>query len=132
MSNVRLGILGYGNLGKGVELAARQSADIDLVAVYSRRNPESVQVATEGLAVKPAEALEGGDEPIDVLVLCGGSATDLPEQTPHYAALYNVVDSFDTHANIPRHFDAVDTAARAAGKRRAYSMGGLDAFGHIN
>ena len=123
MGNVRLGILGYGNLGKGVELAVRQNDDIDLVAVYSRRDPASVQVATEGLEVKPAEALESGEEPIDVLILCGGSATDLPKQTPHYASLYNVVDSFDTHANIPAHFDAVDEAAKAGGTCALISCG---------
>ena len=123
MGNVRLGILGYGNLGKGVELAVRQNDDIDLVAVYSRRDPASVQVATEGLEVKPASALESGEEPIDVLILCGGSATDLPKQTPHYAGLYNVVDSFDTHANSPAHFDAVDAAAVEGSKCALISCG---------
>ena len=123
MGKVRVGILGYGNLGKGVELAVRQNDDIELAAVYSRREPSSVKVATEGVAVKPAEALEGGEEPLDVLVLCGGSATDLPEQTPHYAQWYNVVDSFDTHANIPAHFDAVDAAAKAAGRVALISCG---------
>ena len=123
MGNVRLGILGYGNLGKGVELAVRQNDDIDLVAVYSRRDPATVSVATEGLFVKPAEALESGEEPIDVLILCGGSATDLPKQTPHYARFYNVVDSFDTHANIPAHFDAVDAAAKEGGKCALISCG---------
>ena len=123
MSKIRLGILGYGNLGKGVELAVRQNEDVELVAVYSRRDPSTVKVATDGLAVKPAEALESGEEPIDVLVLCGGSATDLPEQTPHYAALYNVVDSFDTHAKIPEHFDAVDAASREAGNTALISCG---------
>ena len=123
MGNVRLGILGYGNLGKGVELAVRQNDDIELTAVYTRRDPHEVQVATEGLAVKPAGALEGGQEPIDVLVLCGGSATDLPLQTPHYARLYNVVDSFDTHAKIPEHFGAVDEAARAGGNSAMISCG---------
>ena len=120
---VRLGILGYGNLGKGVELAVRQSDDVELVAVYSRRDPESVKVATEGLRVLPASALETGEEPIDVLILCGGSATDLPKQTPRFAERYNVVDSFDTHANIPAHFDAVDTAARAGGNVALISCG---------
>ena len=120
---VRLGILGYGNLGKGVELAVRQNPDMDLVAVYSRRDPATVQVATEGLAVLPASALESGEEPIDVLIICGGSATDLPKQTPHYAALYNVVDSFDTHARIPEHFAAVDEAARNAGNAALISCG---------
>ena len=123
MSKVRLGILGYGNLGKGVEQAVKQNDDMELVAVYSRRDPATVSVATEGLAVKPAEALESGEEPLDVLVLCGGSATDLPEQTPHYAGLYNVVDSFDTHANIPTHFAAVDAAAAGAGKTALISCG---------
>ena len=123
MSNVRLGILGYGNLGKGVELAVTQNDDIDLVAVYTRRDPSSVSIATEGIAVKPAEALESGEEPIDVLILCGGSATDLPEQTPHYAKLYNVVDSFDTHAKIPQHFAAVDSAASEGGNVALISCG---------
>ena len=123
MSKVRLGILGYGNLGKGVEQAVKQNDDMELVAVYSRRDPATVSVATEGLAVKPAEALESGEEPLDVLVLCGGSATDLPEQTPHYAGLYNVVDSFDTHAKIPEHFGAVDAAAAGAGKTALISCG---------
>ena len=123
MSKVRLGILGYGNLGKGVEQAVKQNDDMELVTVYSRRDPATVSVATEGLAVKPAEALESGEEPLDVLVLCGGSATDLPEQTPHYAGLYNVVDSFDTHAKIPEHFGAVDAAAAGAGKTALISCG---------
>ena len=123
MSKVRLGILGYGNLGKGVEQAVKQNDDMELVAVYSRRDPVTVSVATEGLAVKPAEALESGEEPLDVLVLCGGSATDLPEQTPHYAGLYNVVDSFDTHAKIPEHFGTVDAAAAGAGKTALISCG---------
>jgi diaminopimelate dehydrogenase len=123
MGKTRLGILGYGNLGRGVELAVRQNDDIELVAVYTRRDPSSVSIATEGVEVKPAEALEGGAEPIDVLVLCGGSATDLPKQTPYYAQWYNVVDSFDTHAKIPEHFAAVDTAAQASGKTALISCG---------
>nr|AHF25164.1 diaminopimelate dehydrogenase [uncultured bacterium Contig1772] len=123
MSKVRLGILGYGNLGKGVELAVQLNDDVELAAIYSRRDPESVQIATQGVPVKPAEALESGDEPIDVLVLCGGSATDLPEQTPHYAKLYNVVDSFDTHARIPEHFAAVDAAAKEGGNTALISCG---------
>ena len=123
MGKVHLGILGYGNLGRGVELAVRQNDDVELVAVYSRRDPATVKAATEGLEVRPASALESGEEPIDVLVLCGGSATDLPEQTPRYARLYNVVDSFDTHANIPAHFDAVDAAAREGGNVGLISCG---------
>ena len=123
MSTVRLGILGYGNLGKGVELAVRQNDDIELVAVYSRRDPSSVQVATEGLQVKSVDALASGQEPIDVLILCGGSATDLPVQTPRFAELYNVVDSFDTHAKIPQHFPAVDEAAKKGGNAALISCG---------
>ena len=123
MGKVRLGILGYGNLGRGVELAVRQNGDIELVAVYTRRDPENLCVATENVAVKPASALDDGTEPIDVLVLCGGSATDLPGQTPRYASLYNVVDSFDTHAKIPDHFSAVDAAATESGKVALISCG---------
>lgn len=120
---IRIGILGYGNLGKGVELAVRQNDDMELAAVYTRRNPENVTIATPGVPVRSVAELETGEEDIDVLVLCGGSATDLPEQTPKYAALYNVVDSFDTHAKIPEHFAAVDAAAKAAGKTALISCG---------
>lgn len=119
----RIGILGYGNLGKGVELAIRQSDDMELAAVYTRRNPEDVKIATEGVAVRSVADLETGNEDIDVLILCGGSATDLPEQTPKFAALYNVIDSFDTHAKIPVHFANVDAAAKAAGKSALISCG---------
>ena len=120
---VKIGILGYGNLGKGVEFAIQQNDDLELVAVYTRRDPASVKIATEGVEVRPAANLETGDEPIDVLIICGGSATDLPEQTPKYAALYNVVDSFDTHARIPEHFANVDAAAKQAGKTALISCG---------
>ena len=120
---VKIGILGYGNLGRGVEFAIQQNDDLELVAVYTRRDPASVKIATEGVEVRPAANLETGDEPIDVLIICGGSATDLPEQTPKYAALYNVVDSFDTHARIPEHFANVDAAAKQAGKTALISCG---------
>ena len=120
---LRIGILGYGNLGKGIELAVRQNDDIELAAIYTRRDPKSLSIATDGVAVKPASELEAGNEPIDVLVLCGGSATDLPEQTPRYAKLYNVIDSFDTHAKIPEHFSAVDAAAKDAGNVALISCG---------
>lgn len=119
----RIGILGYGNLGKGVELAVRQNDDMELAAVYTRRDPATVKIATEGVPVRSVAQLETGEEDIDVLILCGGSATDLPEQTPKYAALYNVVDSFDTHANIPAHFAAVDAAAAAGGNTALISCG---------
>lgn len=120
---VRIGILGYGNLGKGVELAIRQNDDLELEAVYTRRDPASVKIATEGVAVRSVADLDTGNEPIDVLIICGGSATDLPEQTPKYAALYNVVDSFDTHARIPEHFANVNAAATEAGKVALISCG---------
>ena len=120
---VKIGILVYGNLGRGVEFAIQQNDDLELVAVYTRRDPASVKIATEGVEVRPAANLETGDEPIDVLIICGGSATDLPEQTPKYAALYNVVDSFDTHARIPEHFANVDAAAKQAGKTALISCG---------
>ena len=119
----RIGIMGYGNLGRGVEAAIRQADDMELAAVFTRRYPASVPVQTPGVPVLPAvRALEWTDR-IDVLLLCGGSATDLPEQTPFYAALYNVVDSFDTHAKIPAHFDRCDAASRRAGKVSLISCG---------
>ena len=120
----RIGILGYGNLGRGVELAIRQNDDMELAAVFTRRDPASVKIATEGVAVRPVADLdEAAVADIDVLVICGGSATDLPEQTPRYAALYNVIDSFDTHANIPTHFAAVDAAATEGGNVALISCG---------
>ncbi len=120
---VRIGILGYGNLGKGVECSIRQNPDLELTAVFTRRSPESVTLGTPGVPVYGVEALNHMEEQIDVLVLCGGSATDLPTQTPAFAAKYNVVDSFDTHAKIPEHFAAVDEAAKAAGKVAVISCG---------
>lgn len=120
---VKIGILGYGNLGRGVEAAIKMNADLELKAVYTRRSPESLKINTAGVPVKPADALDSGKEDIDVLVICGGSATDLPEMTPKYAALYNVIDSFDTHANIPVHFENVDKAAKSAGKIGIISCG---------
>jgi len=120
---VRIGILGYGNLGKGVELAIRQNDDMELAAVYTRRDPANVKIATEGVAVRTVADLDTGNEPIDVLIICGGSATDLPEQTPKYAALYNVVDSFDTHARIPEHFANVNAAATGANNVALISCG---------
>lgn len=121
--SIRIGILGYGNLGKGVESAIGQNPDLELTAVFTRRNPENVKVRTAGVKVLAAEELEHMQDQIDVLVLCGGSATDLPVQTPKYAKLYNVVDSFDTHARIPEHFAAVDAAAKKAGKVGIISCG---------
>ncbi|MBQ4373561.1 MAG: diaminopimelate dehydrogenase, partial [Lachnospiraceae bacterium] len=107
---MKVGILGYGNLGRGVEAAIKKSEDMELVAVYTRRDPSTLTIATPSAAVKSTADLDTGKEDIDVLIICGGSATDLPEMTPKYAAMYNVIDSFDTHANIPTHFANVDKA----------------------
>ena len=121
--SIRVGILGYGNLGKGVESAIAQNDDMELKAVFTRRNPESVNVRTAGVKVLQADELSHMQDELDVLILCGGSATDLPVQTPQYASMYNVVDSFDTHARIPEHFAAVDAAAKKAGKVSLISCG---------
>ncbi|MBQ3105556.1 MAG: diaminopimelate dehydrogenase [Lachnospiraceae bacterium] len=122
---IRIGILGYGNLGKGVESAIRQNPDMELKAVFTRRDPASVTLATEGIPELPVAQLTERKEEIDVLILCGGSATDLPLQTPAYAADFNVVDSFDTHATIPEHFDNVNRSA-ASGKKTAVISAGWD------
>ena len=120
---IRIGIFGYGNLGRGVECAVKKNKDMELVAVFTRRDPATVSVKTEGVKVYKEEELQNMKDDIDVLILCGGSATDLPEQTPKYASLYNVVDSFDTHARIPEHFANVDKNAKAAGKTCVISCG---------
>ena len=120
---IRIGILGYGNLGRGVEAAVHQNPDMELKAVFTRRDPQALRIADAGAKVLHVDAAEGMKDEIDVLVLCGGSATDLPEQTPKYAALFNVIDSFDTHARIPEHFASVDAAAKKAGKVGVISCG---------
>ena len=109
---IRIGILGYGNLGKGVESAIKQNPDMELAAVFTRRNPEDLKIRMENVPVLNTDSLLDMKDKIDVLILCGGSATDLPKQTPEYAKYFNVVDSFDTHAKIPEHFEAVDAMAR--------------------
>lgn len=120
---IRIAILGYGNLGRGVECAVRQNEDLCLAAVFTRRNPNEVSLLTEGVPVCPiGEAVEWKDK-IDVLILCGGSATDLPVQTPEYAKDFNVVDSFDTHAKIPEHFARVDAEAQKGGHVGIISVG---------
>ena len=120
---IRIGIYGYGNLGRGVECAIRQNPDTELVAAFTRRDPSSVKTVFDGVTVaNTADVLEYKDK-IDVMILCGGSATDLPTQTPELAAHFNVVDSFDNHANIPAHFAAVDAAAQAGGKTALISAG---------
>ena len=121
--SVRIGIMGYGNLGRGIECAIRNNPDLELVCVFSRRDPTSVRILTPGVPVYAAESAIAHKDEIDVLVLCGGSATDLPRQTPEYAKYFNVVDSFDTHARIPEHFDAVDAAAREGGHVAVISCG---------
>ncbi len=120
---MKIGILGYGNLGKGVEKAVAKNDDQELVAVFTRRDPAGISINTPGAKVLSTDALENMQDEIDVLIICGGSATDLPEMTPKYAAMYNVIDSFDTHANIPTHFANVDEAAKAANKVGVISCG---------
>ncbi len=120
---MRIGILGYGNLGRGVECAIRQNPDMELAAVFTRRNPESVSIMTEGVPVLSADDAASMQDKIDVLIICGGSATDLPVQTPAFAKLFNVIDSFDTHAKIPQHFANVDAAAKESGKIGIISIG---------
>ncbi len=110
--SIRIGILGYGNLGRGVECAIRQNEDMELAAVFTRRNPASVSILTEDAAVCSVEDAPEWKDKIDVMILCGGSATDLPEQTPEYVKYFHVVDSFDTHARIPEHYANVDAAAK--------------------
>ncbi len=122
MTKIRIGILGYGNLGRGVELACRANDDMELVAVFTRRDPATLATLT-GVASHHVNDLEAFADKIDVLILGGGSATDLPEQTPAFAKLFNVVDSFDTHARIPEHFAKVDAAAQEAGKVAVISVG---------
>ena len=120
---MKVGILGYGNLGRGVECAMKQNDDITLSAVFSRRDPASVKILTEGVPVYNVKDIEAHKEEIDVLIICGGSATDLPKQTPEYAKYFNVIDSFDTHAKIPEHFTAVDAAAKESGHTALISAG---------
>lgn len=119
----RVGILGYGNLGKGIECAIKQNEDMELVAVFTRRDPADVKILTPGVKVYRVEEAKEKKEDIDVLILCGGSATDLPSMTPEYAKYFNVVDSFDTHAKIPEHFANVDAAAKENGKVALISCG---------
>ena len=121
--SIRIGIFGYGNLGRGVEAAIRQNADMELVAIFTRRDPKSVTPRTEGVAVCHVDDAKNMTDKIDVMILCGGSATDLPVQTPELARLFNVVDSFDTHAKIPEHFAKVDTSARNGGRVALISAG---------
>ena len=119
---MKIAIAGYGNLGRGVELSIRQNADCELFGVFTRRPPETVKTAT-GAPVFHIDDILNYKKEIDVVVICGGSATDLPRQTPELAAHFCVVDSFDTHAKIPEHFAAVDVAAKSAGTTAVISGG---------
>ena len=121
--SIRIGILGYGNLGRGVECAIKQNADMELAAVFTRRDPATVQILTEDVPVCRIADVQDWKDKIDVMILCGGSATDLPKQTPVYAEMFNVIDSFDTHARIPEHFEDVDAAAKKGGNLGIISVG---------
>lgn len=121
--SIKIGILGYGNLGRGVECAIKQNPDMELKAIFTRRDPATVKVLTEGVPVYAIEDAKKQKDEIDVMILCGGSATDLPVQTPEFVKMFNVVNSFDTHAKIPEHFAAVDEAAKASGKIGMISIG---------
>lgn len=135
---IRIGIMGYGNIGKGIETALADYPDMELAVVFTRRNPADVKIHTSGVPVVSAGEAEKWKDKVDVLVLAGGSATDLPEQTPAYASLFNVIDTFDTHAHISRHFAKIDEAAKTHGKTAMISVGwdpGLFSlarlFGHV-
>ena len=122
---IRIGILGYGNLGRGIEASIQTCDDLELAAVFTRRDPSSISIKAKGVPVVSVSDIALWADKIDVLILCGGSATDLPAQTPEFAKLFNVVDSFDTHAKIPEHFSNVDAAARS-GKKVALISAGWD------
>ncbi|MDD3242768.1 MAG: diaminopimelate dehydrogenase [Eubacteriales bacterium] len=120
---IRIGIMGYGNLGRGVEYALAQNPDMELTGIFTRRDPQSIKPVTPGAKVYAAQDAEDMEADIDVMILCGGSATDLPTQTAQYAKLFNVVDSFDTHANIGAHYAQVNEAAKEAGRVGIISVG---------
>ncbi len=123
MEKIRIGIVGYGNIGRGVELAVARNEDMELKAVFTRRDPSSVKIHTEGAAVKHMDDMLSMKDEIDVMMLCGGSATDLPVMGPQIAADFNTIDSFDTHARIPEYFENVDKAAKAGKKIGIISVG---------
>lgn len=121
--SIRIGILGYGNLGKGVECAIKNNSDMELAGVFTRRKPADVKLLTEGVKVYSIDEAVNMKDQIDIMILCGGSATDLPGQTPEFVEYFNVIDSFDTHARIPQHFEAVDAKAQKSGKIGIISVG---------
>lgn len=120
---MKIGIVGYGNLGRGVEFAVQENADMELAAVFTRRNPADVKIQTENVPVLKIDDAKNWTDKIDVMILCGGSATDLPEQTPRFAEMFNVIDSFDTHAKISEHFAKVDAAAKSSSHVAIISVG---------
>ncbi|MBB2183744.1 diaminopimelate dehydrogenase [Lachnospiraceae bacterium MD1] len=123
MSKIRIGIVGYGNLGKGAELGIRQNEDMVLAGVFTRRDPSKIKLMTEGAKAYRIEDAKNMTDQIDVMILCSGSMSDLPEQGPFFAASFNTVDGFDTHAKIPQYYDAMDKEAKAAGKVCVISSG---------
>ncbi|MCM1330542.1 MAG: diaminopimelate dehydrogenase [Ruminococcus sp.] len=123
MDKIKIGIVGYGNLGRGTELAIRQNPDMELACVFTRRDPSSLKILTEGVPVYSLGDIANHKGDADVLILCGGSATDLPEQGPKLAEMFCTVDSFDTHAKIPQYFEAVDNAAKKGGNVGIISVG---------
>ena len=120
---MQIGILGYGNLGRGVEFAVQENSDMELAAVFTRRNPADVKILTPNVPVVHVDEIKNWVNKIDVMILCGGSATDLPKQTPEFAKMFNVIDSFDTHAKIPEHFARVDEAAKNSNHVAIISVG---------
>ena len=123
MSKIRVGIVGYGNLGKGTELALRQTPDMELACVFTRRDPFALEILTAGVPVYAMDDIEAHKNDVDVLILCGGSATDLPVQGPKLAEMFNTIDSFDTHAKIPEYFESMDSAAKKGGNVSIISVG---------
>ena len=123
VNKIRVGIVGYGNLGRGVESSIKQNADMELIAVFTRRNPDDVKLLSDLIPVYTIDSVTNYKEEIDVLILCGGSKNDLPEQGPALASLFNIVDSFDTHAKIPNYFEDVDASAKPNGKTAIISVG---------
>ena len=120
---MKIGILGYGNLGRGVEFAVKENSDMELAAVFTRRDPASLKIQSENVPVVHVDDAKNWTDKIDVMILCGGSATDLPKQTPEFAKMFNVIDSFDTHAKIPEHFSEVDNAAKNSNHVAIISVG---------
>lgn len=123
MDKIQVGVLGYGNLGKGVQKSLKQQPDMELVAIFTRRNPESLKIDDSSVNVVHIDEAENYVDKIDVMVLCGGSATDLPKHGPAFANLFNTVDSYDTHATIPEYFASVDSVSQKSGKTNIISVG---------